>query len=165
MTGPAVVAVEVKSGRRAADWHVLPKSGKSIFYYLLGMLVDENGKPSMSRWMFAIWTYVGWVMIRHELLLKPGDVSISNAAWGAWWAAEGAISLAVFGPRIASYFGAGAAGAVAGIGSSIRDAVATIVTKVDSINAAPAATQVNVNQPAAPAPVPDAETPVPSREG
>jgi hypothetical protein len=158
MTPPFVT--EVRAGRRWFDWHIIAKDGKSVAYYLFGMLLDETGKPSMARWMLLLWTWTGWLMIRHELRLKVGDPSLQNPVWTSWWAAEGFIGLAVFGPRIASYFGAGAAGAVTGIGSSIRDALTTITAKVDSIHAG-AGTQVNVN----PAPAPT-ETPVPdSLEG
>ncbi|MDD1678750.1 MAG: hypothetical protein LUO93_06150 [Methanomicrobiales archaeon] len=129
MTTPIV---SVKDGRRSSDWRVVESSGKSIFYYLLGMFVDETGKPSMARWMLLLWTYTGWLMIHHELRLKVGDPSLQNAAWQSWWAAEGFIGLAVFGPRIASYFGAGAAGAVTGIGASIRDGLAKIGEQIEA---------------------------------
>lgn len=150
MTTPPITAV--KSGRRRDDWHVIASNGKSIFFWLFGMFLDERHKPSMSRCMLALWTYAGWLMIRHELLLKPGDPSLQNGVWTAWWAAEGVLALAVFGPSVASYFGAGAAGAVAGIGASIRDALVSIVAKVDAIQSSPA-------PPAAPASA-SGETPV-----
>ena len=145
MTPPTVAAV--KSGRRWSDWHIVASNGKSIFFWLFGMFLDERHKPSMSRCMLALWTYTGWLMIRHELLLKAGDPSIQNGVWTAWWAAEGVLALAVFGPSVASYFGAGAAGAVAGIGASIRDALQPIVNKIsdpptitNTVNAAPPVT-------------------------
>lgn len=158
MTAP----VEVKAGRRAIDWHVITRETKSVAYYVLGMLVDENGKGSMSRWMLLFWTYTGWLMIHHEMLLKPTDVSLSNATWTAWWAAEGFLAVAVFGPRVMSYFGAGAAGAVTGIGASIRDGLAKIGEQV-AAHTSPAPTITNtVNAP----PAPSGETPVPdSLEG
>jgi hypothetical protein len=99
---------------------------------------------------------VGWLMIRHELHLKQSDPSLQNAAWTAWTYGSGFLALAVWGPRVASYFGAGAAGAVTGIAASIRDQVVPALAKMDAkvdgmINSpAPAATQVNVNAPAAP---------------
>jgi hypothetical protein len=167
MTPPIVTGSEVKAGRRAFDWHIIAKDGKSVAYYLFGMLLDETGKPSMARWMLLLWTWTGWLMIRHELRLKVGDPSLQNPVWTSWWAAEGFIGLAVFGPRIASYFGAGAAGAVTGIGASIRDGLAKIGEQIEAKTVqAPAAAQVNINQPAPAPPTPTGETPVPdSLEG
>jgi hypothetical protein len=161
--GASAAGVTVKAGRRFFDWRIVTRDGKSIFYYLFGMFVDETGKPSMARWMLLLWTWTGWLMIRHELRLKVGDPSLQNPVWQSWWAAEGFIGLAVFGPRIASYFGAGAAGAVTGIGASIRDGLAKIGEQIQA-KTTPAAAQVNINQPA-PAAAP-AETSVPdSLEG
>lgn len=160
MTQPVVA--EVKAGRRAFDWHVIESNGSSVFFWIFGVVLDEKHKPSMSRLMLALWTYAGWLMIHHEMLLKPTDVSLSNATWTAWWAAEGFLGVAVFGPRIASYFGAGAAGAVTGIGASIRDGLAKIGEQV-AAHTSPAPTITNtVNAP----PAPSGETPVPdSLEG
>jgi hypothetical protein len=136
-----------------------------VYYYCLGMLLDETGKPSMARWMLAIWMWLGWLMVRHELHLKQSDPSLQNPVWTAWTYAAGFLAVAVFGPRVASYFGAGAAGSVTGIAASIRDQIVPALAKVDAkvdamISApAPASTQVNVNQPAAP--MPAAESVVP----
>jgi hypothetical protein len=113
--------VEVRSGRRRSDWHIVTSNGRSIFFWLFGMFLDEKHKPSMSRCMLALWTWIGWLMIKHELILHTGQVPLGNAVWQSWWAAEGFLALAVFGPSVASYFGAGAAGAVTGIAQSIRD--------------------------------------------
>jgi hypothetical protein len=139
-----------------------------VFYYALGMLLDENGKPSMSRWMLLVWMIVGWLMIRHELHLTQSDPSLQNPVWTAWTYGAGFLALAVWGPRVASYFGAGAAGAVTGIAASIRDQVVPALAKMDAkvseMNAAPAAaaTQVNVSAPAAPVVAGAAETPIPT---
>jgi hypothetical protein len=116
-----IATAVVKSGRRKSDIAILEAQGRSLFFWFFGMFLDDRHKPSMSRIMLAIWTFTGWEMIRHELNLHTGDIPLQNAVWQAWWAAEGVLALAVFGPSIASYFGAGAAGAVAGIGASIRD--------------------------------------------
>jgi hypothetical protein len=166
VTAPVVT---VKDGRRWSDWHIVESSGRSIFYYVLGMFLDETGKPSMARWMLLLWTYTGWLMIRHELGLKVGDPSIQNAVWQSWWAAEGFIGLAVFGPRIASYFGAGAAGAVTGIGASIRDGLAKIGEQIEAKTSPANPTVTNTTTtitapPPAPAPTP-APTPPPTEPG
>lgn len=153
--------VAVKAGRRAIDWHVVASSGRKTIYYVLGMLLDENGKPSMSRWLLAIWMLVGWLMIRHEIHLQQSVPSIQNAAWTAWTYGAGFLAVAVFGPRVTSYFSAGAAGAVTGIAASIRDQVIPALQKVDAKVAGMSGggTQVNVN--AAPAPAaPSGETAV-----
>ena len=85
----------------------------------------------MSRLLLGIWSYAGIRMIWHELLLHTGDVPLSNGILEMWWAAEGVLSFAVFGPSIASYFGAGAAGAVAGIGASVRDDLGKVTEYLD----------------------------------
>lgn len=126
-TGPRAV----QTGRRSSDWHIIESNGRSIFFWLFGMFLDDRHKPSMSRVMLALWTWVGYMMVHHELILQPGDVPLQNAVWTSWWAAEGVLALAVFGPSIASYFGAGAAGAVTGIGSSVRDALTKVREKID----------------------------------
>jgi hypothetical protein len=144
------------------------KTEKSIFYYLLGMFIDENGKPSMSRWLLAIWMWIGWLMIHHELRLQQSIPSLQNTVWTAWTYASGFLAAAVFGPRVMSYFSAGAAGATTSIAAAIRDQVVPALAKMDAkvseMNAAPAAaaTQVNVNAPAAPVAAGPAETPVPT---
>jgi hypothetical protein len=127
-----VTAIAVKSGRREVDWRALftLRGEVSIFFWLFGMFLDERHKPSMSRIMLAFWTWVGYLCVRHELQLVVGShlttmgVPLANAVWTAWWAAEGVLTLAVFGPGVASYFAPGAAGAVAAtaIGSAVRDA-------------------------------------------
>jgi hypothetical protein len=122
--------VVVKTGRRKSDVQAFAATSRHVLFYVFGMFLDERHKPSMSRIMLALWTWTGWLMVEHELRLHPGDVSLSNAAWTAWWAAEGMLALAVFGPSIASYFGAGAAGAVSGIGASIRDAITEVKEKL-----------------------------------
>jgi hypothetical protein len=114
-------AAAVKSGRRKSDWHIIESNGKSIFFWLFGMFLDEKYKPSMSRCMLALWTALGIKMIWREMYLVPGQLPLGNAVWQAWWAMGGVLTLAVFGPGVASYFGAGAAGAVTGLGQSIRD--------------------------------------------
>lgn len=129
--GKTVAHAEVRSGRRWSDWHVVQSNGRSIFFWLFGWLLDEKCKPSMSRMMLAFWTYAGWRCILHELTLKAPTAPLQNAVWTAWWAAEGVLALAVFGPSIASYFGAGAAGAVTGVGASIRDDLSKIKGYVD----------------------------------
>lgn len=108
-------------------WQEAGERGRSIFFWLFGWLLDEQLKPSMSRMMLLVWTLAGLVMIRHELLLRAGEPPLQNAVWSAWWAAEGVLCLAVFGPRVASYFAAGAAGAMAGIAASLRDQLAQIL--------------------------------------
>ena len=52
MTTPPVTAV--KSGRRLSDWHIITSNGKSIFFFLFGMFLDERHKPSMSRCMVRV---------------------------------------------------------------------------------------------------------------
>lgn len=116
---PEVIAA-VKTGRRASDWHIIQSNGKSIFFWLFGMFLDDKHKPSMSRCMLAGWTMIGVKMIFHEINLTTGQVPLGNQVWQAWWAAEGVVALAVFGPSIASYFGAGSAGAMLN-GQAIRD--------------------------------------------
>ncbi len=187
MTAPVVTAREVVAGRRAGDWHVIASNGTSIFFWLFGVVLDEKHKPSMSRIMLALWTYTGWLIIQHELSLKVGDPSLQNAVFTMWWAAEGVLAFAVFGPSIASYFAAGAAGAVTGLAASTRDALAKIGEQIESktgtstqvtttTGGAPAsATQVTVTQqPTLPTPpkpdantqpVTSAETPVPDSKG
>lgn len=113
--------IAVKSGRRKTDVALLEARSRSTLFWVFGMFLDEKHKPSMSRIMLAMWTFTGWEMIQHELGLHAGQVPLGNAVWEAWWAAEGMLALAVFGPSVASYFGAGAAGAVTGIGAAIRD--------------------------------------------
>lgn len=125
------VAAVVKTGRRQSDVQVVLRGTRSVFFYVFGMFLDERHKPSMSRIMLALWTVAGYEMIRHEITLVAGVPSISNAAWAAWWAAEGFLALAVFGPSIASYFGPGSAGAVSGIGASIRDELQHVKEKLD----------------------------------
>lgn len=138
------------------------KQTVTVFFWLFGMFLDETNKPSMSRIMIAIWTFVGWLMINHEIHVTrningSGMVSISNAAWTAWWAAEGVLSLAVFGPRVAAYFAPGAAGSAAS--TAIGDAVREITQLV--INATGGATPTPSPTPApAPAPDPSGETPI-----
>lgn len=110
--------ITVHTGRRWYDWHVLLGESRSVFFWAFGMFLDEKCKPSMSRIMLALWTWIGSRMIVHEL---NGHPAVSNSAWTAWWAAEGALCFAVFGPRIASYFGQGAAGATTSIATAIRD--------------------------------------------
>jgi hypothetical protein len=109
--------VTVHSGRRWYDWHVLFGETQSIFFWVFGMFLDEKHKPSMSRIMLGLWTWLGSRMIYHEL---NGHSAVSNPAWTAWWAAEGFLGMAVFGPRIASYFGQGSAGATASIATAVR---------------------------------------------
>lgn len=127
-----VKVTEVKGGRRKSDWHIVTSNGKSIFFWIFGMFLDEKHKPSMSRIMLGLWTIIGWEMIQHELNLVAGQPSISNACWTSWWAAEGMLSFAVFGPSIASYFGAGAAGAISAgsIATGIRDALGKVGVNV-----------------------------------
>jgi hypothetical protein len=124
-----VTEAAVRSGRRWSDWHVIESNGRSLFFWIFGMFLDDRHKPSMSRCMLAFWTYAGWLCIRHELLLKAGQPSLQNAVWTAWWAAEGVLAFAVFGPSIASYFGAGAAGAVTGMAASIREQLQKVLPK------------------------------------
>lgn len=126
-----VVAAEVKSGRRRSDWHIVESKTRSIFFWVFGMFLDERHKPSMSRIMLAMWTYAGMAMIWHELRLTAPQLPLGNAVWTAWWAAQGMLALAVFGPSIASYFGPGAAGATSGIGTSIRDDLSKIKGWID----------------------------------
>lgn len=123
--------VVVKSGRRQSDIQVVVGASRSVFFYVFGMFLDERHKPSMSRIMLAVWTVLGWQMVYHEIRLRLGVPPISNAAWAAWWAAEGFLALAVFGPSVASYFGPGSAGAVSGIGASIRDDLQKVQDKLD----------------------------------
>lgn len=117
----------VKAGRRKIDWHAwfTGEAQVSIFYWFLGMFLDDKKKPSMARILLAFWTFIGWRMITHEIHLQAGQPAILNAAWTAWYAFGGCLAVAVFGPRVASYFAPGAAGAVAAtaIGSAARDAV------------------------------------------
>lgn len=123
----AIVSLAVKQGRRWSDIVALVEhNGVSLFFWLFGIFLDEKHKPSMSRLLLAGCSWVGWLCVRHELNLVAGQTPLQNAVWTAWWAAEGALTLAVFGPRVASYFGPGAAGAVAAsaIGSAARDALA-----------------------------------------
>lgn len=127
-----VVRAEVKSGRRKTDVQILEERSRGIFFWLFGMFLDDRHKPSMSRIMLAVWTVIGAKMIFHELNLHQGSLPLQNAVWQAWWAAEGMLALAVFGPSIASYFGAGAAGAAAGIGASIRDDLGKVVEYVNT---------------------------------
>lgn len=121
----AAVTGSNKSGRRVSDWHqeMLFRTGRSIFFWIFGMFLNDRHKPSMSRCMLALWTYCGWLLIEHEIHLVAAQQPIQNAVWTAWWAAEGVLALAVFGPGVASYFGPGAAGAVAAtaMGSAVRD--------------------------------------------
>jgi hypothetical protein len=112
---------------------VLERQTRSLFFWLFGMFLDERHKPSMSRIMLAIWTFTGWEMIQHELQLHAGDVPLQNAVWEAWWAAEGMLALAVFGPSVASYFSAGAAGAVAGIGAAVRDDLGKVTEALNKL--------------------------------
>lgn len=123
--------VAVKSGRRRIDWLMVGQEGKSVFFWLFGMFLDVNHKPSMSRCMLAVWTYIGWLLIDHELHLVAGAPSIQNSVWTAWWAAEGSLVLAVFGPTVASYFGSGAAGAITGsaLGTAVREKVTEFTSK------------------------------------
>jgi hypothetical protein len=125
MTNPPPVVAEavVKSGRRKSDIAIIEARGRSIFFWIFGMFLDDRHKPSMSRIMLALWTMLGAKMIYHELDLHLGQVPLSNAVWQAWWAAEGVLALAVFGPSVASYFGVGAAGAAGAtaLGAAIRD--------------------------------------------
>jgi hypothetical protein len=104
----------------------------SLWFWLLGWLLDEKHKPSISRMMLTFWTWVGYKAAMHEIGITAiaaaqgvhlSGVPLSNAFWTAWWAAEGVLTVAVFGPRVASYFQAGAAGAVAmtSIGAATRD--------------------------------------------
>lgn len=127
-------AITVKQGRRKEDWvtranafnDALFEAESSIFFWLFGMFLDVNHKPSMSRIMLAFWTYVGWLLMQHELHLIVGAPSIQNAVWTAWWAAEGALTVAVFAPSaVSNYFTAGNAGAVAAttISTAARDAL------------------------------------------
>ena len=157
-TGEHAVAGVAKSGRRWTDWRAIfsVRSGVSVFFWLFGVLLDERHKPSMSRIMLAVWTYCGWLLIAHELRLQPGEIPIGNAVWTSWWAAEGMLSFAVFGPSIASYFGAGAAGAVAAgtIGASARDVLTTVREKI-----APAATTTTTTTVTAPPKTPPTEDP------
>jgi hypothetical protein len=133
-TGELVDAIvettTVKSGRRKIDWRSVfsLRTEASVFFWIFGMILDERHKPSMSRIMLALWTIAGWQLIRHEILLVAGQPAISNATWQAWWAGEGMLSFAVFGPSIASYFVSGAAGAISAssIASAVRDAVQMI---------------------------------------
>jgi hypothetical protein len=134
--GKGVIVKDIKSGRRRSDWHVIESNGKSIFFWLFGMFLDEKGKPSMSRIMFAVWTWVGIQMEYHEIRLMTGGIPISNAAWTAWWSAEGVIALAVLGPPVASYFSPGAAGAAAA--TAIPGAVRDVLEKMGIHPPAPA---------------------------
>lgn len=125
----AIVTAEhevlVKEGRREWDWKTLltPEAEVSLFFWLFGMFLDDRRKPSMSRIMLAFMTFIGWRLFEHEIGLVAGVPSIQNAVWTAWWAAEGVLCLAVFGPSVASYFGPGAAGTVAAtaIATAVRD--------------------------------------------
>lgn len=127
------IAAVVKSGRRQSDVQIVVHAGRSVFFWIFGMFLDERHKPSMSRIMLALWTILGWQLEYHEIRLNPGTPPISNAAWGAWWAAQGMLALAVFGPSIASYFGPGAAGAstAGSIGASLRDELKKVEEKVE----------------------------------
>jgi hypothetical protein len=124
---------EVKSGRRTLDWRALVsvKSELSLAFWLFGALLDEQKKPSMSRILFALWTYVGWEMERYEMHRLHYQTPLSNAAWQAWYLGEALLAVAVFGPRVASYFSAGNAGAVAAstIAGAIRDGYNQITTR------------------------------------
>ena len=134
VTPPLVVSVTV---------HVtLQARIKSALEWGLGMFLDETGKPSMSRILFFLWTIVGWVMIWHEIQLVAGQPAILNAAWQAWWAADGFLGFCVFGPRIAAYFAAGAAGSVSAgaIAGSIRDAVVAVIPGATAATTAPSGT-------------------------
>jgi hypothetical protein len=131
-TGEVIVTSEhevlVKDGRREWDWRALltARGEISLFFWLFGMFLDEHRKPSMSRIMLAIMTFIGWKLFFHEINLASGQPSIQNAVWTAWWAAEGFLAAAVFVPSAAlNYFTPGAAGTVAAaaIGSAARDAV------------------------------------------
>jgi hypothetical protein len=121
--------IEVKSGRRWYDWKILFGQSRSIFFWIFGVFLDEKHKPSMSRMMLAGWTWIGSRMIYQEL---NGHPAVSNPAWTAWWAAEGFLGVAVFGPRIASYFGQGAAGATASIATAVRDEITKFQRKEDT---------------------------------
>jgi hypothetical protein len=119
--------VLVKEGRRDYDWKALltPHAEISLFFWVFGMFLDDKKKPSMSRIMLAIMTFIGWRLFHHEIMLVAGQPSIQNAVWTAWWAAEGFLCAAVFVPSAAlNYFAPGAAGAaaVSAIASSARDA-------------------------------------------
>lgn len=127
-------AVTVKQGRRKEDWvmranafnDALFEAERSIFFWLFGIFLDSQHKPSMSRLMLALWTYVGWQLMQHEMHLVVGTPAIQNAVWTAWWAAEGFLCVAVFAPSaMTNYFSAGSAGAVAAssISSAARDAL------------------------------------------
>jgi hypothetical protein len=126
-----VKAVVVKSGRRESDMKVFEKKTRSILFWIFGMFLDERRKPSMSRIMLSVWTVIGVTMELHEMgFAGDANLHISNAAWAGWWAAQGMLAFAVFGPSIASYFGPGAAGASAGIGASVRDELQKIEQKI-----------------------------------
>lgn len=123
------VVATVQEGRRKTDlkavFAVAGRAGKSAFFYAFGMFLDVNHKPSMSRIMLALWTYIGWLMIHHELNLVAGQPALQNAVWTAWWAAEGFLCAAVFAPSaVANYFTTpAAASAFTAIASSTRDAI------------------------------------------
>jgi hypothetical protein len=117
----AIVAPEgvvVQSGRRAMDWHVLLSGTRSVFFWIFGMFLDETHKPSMCRIMLALWTWMGSQMIYHEL---SGHTPISNVAWNAWWVAEGLLAIAVWGPRVAAYFGNGGQIAAQTLSTAMHD--------------------------------------------
>jgi hypothetical protein len=113
------------------SWQGVGQTSKGAIFWTFGWLLDEQHKPSMSRMMLFAWTVAGLVMIRHELLLKAGQPALQNAVWTAWWAAEGVLCLAVFGPRVASYFGAGAAGSMSGIAAAVRDQILPYLKDTD----------------------------------
>jgi hypothetical protein len=133
VVAPVVAPVITEAGGRRADdgpapiLVVIERAIASKLFWTFGMFLEPRHpyKPSMARILLAIWTYIGWMMIRHEILLLPGHPAILNAAWTAWWAAEGMLCFWVAGPKIASYFGPGAAGAAAAtaIGAAVRDPI------------------------------------------
>jgi hypothetical protein len=117
--------IAVKEGRRKYDWRALfTYSGQvSLFFWAFGWLLDEKRKPSFARIFLTCWSWLGWRMIVHELGLPHTGLSLQNPVWVAWWAAEGVAWIAVFGPRVASYFGKDSAGgmAVTAISQAVRD--------------------------------------------
>ncbi len=98
----------VHQGRRDEDWVLRLNSlndglfeiERSAFFWIFGMFLDHDDKPSMSRIMLALWTLLGAKMVYHEMGIDAhnGVVALNNAVWTAWWAAEAALATAVFAP-------------------------------------------------------------------
>ena len=85
----------------------------------IGMMTDEQGKKSFSRWWFSLWLTNAIAMMWYDLLTTTAKLSgVHQAIVGAGVILLGAMA---GGPRIAQYFGPKIGEVVKSLASIRRD--------------------------------------------